>query len=233
MSYRLNPSQDALFLDIDGTLIDFAPTPNDVVIPESLTRDLRALSQKMGGALALITGRSLANLDLVFPDWHLPAAGIHGAEWRLGVTDQVHKEDVLPETFRAHLLKAFDHPGVHSEDKGQAFTVHYREAPDMGPQIKNTLTALLESSGLPHRILPGKMVYEIVNPAFNKGMALARFLSHQPFKGRIPVFLGDDETDVFAIEECRKLGGWAERVGHGDHVFQSVGDVRAWIHQQL
>lgn len=230
MSFRLHPNRDALFLDIDGTLLDMAPMPDAVVVPPGLIENLTGLSRKLDGALALISGRPLQNIDALFHPLRLPASGVHGAQWRLAT--QQEELNVLPESVRqAVLAEMAKYPGAVVEDKRYAMAVHYRSKPELADYVERALRGIVSSGPDVFSVMRGKMVCEIVYSGHNKGMALEHFMKHTPFAGRRPVFLGDDETDAFAIEACRKLGGIATRIGY-ENVFSSPQDVRMWLEKQ-
>ncbi len=235
--FNLEPARDALFLDIDGTLIDIAPTPEEVVIPEGLVRHLHRLHDRLGGALALISGRRLADIDPMLDANDLPAAGAHGAEFRLKGGEKPQPPAPLPETLTRDIVRSFaGHPGVTVEDKSCAVAVHYRRTPAMEQTVKERIREITEGLAEPFKILHGKMVVEITRPGDNKGGALERFMQHPPFAGRRPVFLGDDETDLAAIDACLRLGGAAARVGGYEGTpaaLSSPEHVRKWLLAQL
>ncbi len=235
--FSLNPLQDALFLDVDGTLLDIAPTPASVVVPEGLIAGLYALHNKLNGALALISGRSLAEVDHLLLANNLPLAGSHGAEWRLNYGGDVHHAPPLPNALREFVKKEFTgQPGILIEDKTYSIAVHYRQTPERQQEIEAMLYGAISDQTGDLIVLQGKMVFEIMRPTYNKGTAIERFMQHPPFMGRKPVFLGDDETDITAISACMKLGGLAARVGDQPHfkaLFPSPTEVRAWVMEQV
>jgi trehalose 6-phosphate phosphatase len=238
MPLPLHPQKNALFLDIDGTLLDIAPTPEEAVVPESLLADLARLHARLGGALALISGRNLANIDALFSPLRLPAAGAHGAEWRPAADGLPQHAEPLPDTLRHSIKAAFSaDPALRVEDKRYAVAVHYRDAPAMGGAVAATMRSLAAREDASLLVMQGKMICEVISPAFNKGAALERFLAHPPFAGRLPVFLGDDETDRFAVEASRRLGGVGVRVGEADpayaDAFSTPKAVRHWLGGQL
>ncbi len=231
MSFRLHPEQDALFLDIDGTLLDIAPTPGGVDVPQNLRDNLATLYKKLDGALALISGRSLDDIDTLFSPLHLPASGVHGAEWCLGTKKE--EKTPLPEKMRGEIKEVFSsYPALILEDKKYAVAVHCRQAPEMAGTIENILREIISGTDRSLVIMPGKMVFEVICHGHNKGTAIEHFMKCKPFAGRRPVFLGDDETDVFAINTCRKMGGVGIRVEENEEVFQSPLAVREWISRQ-
>ncbi len=231
------PGKWAVFLDIDGTLIDLAETPLAIVVPPTLPADLAALSQRLGGALALVTGRSIALADALFAPHRFAIAGLHGAEWR-----QADGEDVgslaVPASFetlkRDIAAEAAPWPGVVVEDKGAAVAVHYRLAPD----YKSAVEALMVrfSAAMPGWALQhGKMVVELRPARASKGKALEAFLAQAPFKGRLPLAIGDDLTDEAMFESVNRLGGRSIRIGsagtqtHARALISSPAALRALI----
>lgn len=232
-----DPSRTALLLDVDGTLLDIAPTPQQVVVPSELRATLAALQLRFGGALALVSGRPLAELDRLFAPLRLPAVGGHGAELRVDGQSAAFGEAVALD---AELLVAVEaaarvHPGVLIEQKGYSVALHYRLAPSHGPglvrQVKRILELQPSSDAL--ELLHGKAVIEIKSNAFDKGTAVRALMRHPPFEGRTPVFIGDDKTDEHAFAVMPELEGCAFSVGRRlrgaqDH-FASPSAVRAWL----
>lgn len=226
----------AILLDIDGTLLDLAPTPAGVLVPSSLQNALLSLWKWTGGALALVSGRALSDIDRVFAPIDLPAIGGHGAEIRPLVTDEKVVRRPLPlldERLRRRVL-ALASPGILIEDKGYSLAVHYRLAPERAPALRRSvaeITRELESGT--YEILPGKSVLEIKPTGFNKGSAVLELMEMDPFKGRVPIFVGDDVTDeaVFAI--LPDVGGVGISVGRtmagASVVFDTPADVRGWL----
>jgi trehalose 6-phosphate phosphatase len=204
-------------------------------VPPYLVEHLIALKEKLDGALALISGRALDNIDALFSPQRFSAAGSHGAQWRIG--DELGAHAPLPETFRKTVYNAFTQPGLLVEDKRYSMAVHYRQKPEAGGMIEKKLSAILADAAIPLLIMPGKMNYEILHPEHNKGAAVERFMARAPYAGRRPVFLGDDETDMFAINMCRKLGGLGFKIGNGGPYaageFTDPDAVRKWIASQI
>jgi len=235
MLHKIDPLRDALFLDIDGTLLDIAPRPEDVAVPPTLVDDLGRLQHKLGGALAFISGRPILEADRLFAPLRLCGAGAHGAEWRLSPGGEVEAGPSLSHELRDELAAAFaDLDGVIVEDKIYGVAVHYRRAPRKGGEAGRRVMALAEKRGKEIKIIHGRKVLEVVPSSNDKGTALERLMAVAPFKGRRPVFLGDDTTDLAAIAVCLKKGGLAARVGHGAsrrNAFASPATVRAWIHE--
>lgn len=208
---------DCLFLDVDGTLIDIAPNPVSVVVPGSLVRDLEALERQLGGALALVSGRTLADLDRLFQPLRLKGAGVHGAEFRLrsDAPDPEYLSKPLPSVTWRDLLDLLEHyPGTFAENKRFSYAVHYRAAPRFGPDLRRRLGSFITARPeLGLVIMPGHCVFELKRPDINKGAAIARFLDSVPeFWGRRPVFLGDDVTDLPGFDVVAARGGLAYAV---------------------
>jgi len=225
--------ETALFLDVDGTLLDIAERPDAVFVPAGLRKTLAALHDRLGGALALVSGRPVPDLDRLFAPLILPAAGVHGAQWRLGRGEWITQlpSVAMDPAMRQRLLAlASRHPGVLVEDKGSSVALHYRAVPAARDGLAAALAEVLAGAAQ-LRLLPGKMVFEIVAGGVEKADALRRFLDHAPFAGRSPVYLGDDVTDESALALCARLGGLALAVGEpragAVAVFDDAGAVRA------
>src|SRR5579862_6014826 len=186
----------ALLLDVDGTILDTAITPGSVVVPGSLRTTLATLQTKCGGALALVSGRLIHNLDALFAPLRLAAIGGHGAEIRLAgnLAPQARHADVIGEALRKLVAAAAAaDPRVILEDKGSSLAVHYRLAPQMESTLKAKIDAIIARLALHDlEILHGKSVIEIKSGHFNKGVAVRELMKNPPFLGRRPVFIGDD-----------------------------------------
>lgn len=205
----------ALFLDIDGTLLDLAPTPNAVVVPETLPDALARLQAALDGAIALVSGRSLADIDGLFPALTFFAAGQHGAELRLP-TDQLVRASVERGQLAALTAKIIAQvgkiPDVLVERKGAALAVHYRRIPSAQNIVRRILEdATAASDGF--EVVAGKMVFEVRPRSVDKGRAIRAFMEHRPFAGRVPIFVGDDVTDRDGMAAVEDLGGHAVIVG--------------------
>jgi trehalose 6-phosphate phosphatase len=212
---RSSGAEYALFLDIDGTLIDLADTPDGIVVPPSLPQQLDALSRKLDGAVALVTGRALGYADQLFSPYRFPIAGLHGAELRRPDGSVVRAETSANfETLKADLQKVtagFD--GVLIEDKGAAVAAHYRLAPQRQADLEPLMEAFLAKAGENWTLQRGKMVLEIRPASADKGHAVETFLSQAPFAGRLPIAIGDDITDEAMFHVANRLGGHSIRVG--------------------
>jgi trehalose 6-phosphate phosphatase len=221
------PANWAVFFDIDGCLLDLAPTPDEIFIPPELPGAIEKLRLRLGGALALVTGRGLAYADALFDPFPFPIAGLHGAEMRGPDGRMIHAE--APPAFAA--LKAAlaeetkDMQGVLIEDKGAAVAAHYRLAPEYEGTLGERMRAFAESAGPDWALQLGKMVYEIRPARASKGDAVERFLAEPPFAGRRPLALGDDLTDesMFAVANAR--GGLTFRVGRPEAKTCALGTV--------
>lgn len=198
-------SQSAILLDIDGTLLDLMPTPREVWVPPGLSETLKRLHQRSGGALALVSGRSINDIDLIFAPEVFPAVGGHGAEMRLDLeSEQVaaHAPQMDRELKRRLAAIAKLSPGILLEDKGYSLALHYRLAPHAEKAIYAAVSLIrADLPNAPIDVLPGKCVCEIKHAGFTKASGVRELMTHEPFKGRRPFFIGDDVTDetVFAI----------------------------------
>ncbi|ALU87442.1 trehalose-phosphatase [Herbaspirillum rubrisubalbicans] len=207
---------DALFLDFDGTLVELAPQPEEIVVPPELMTLLQHLQQASDGALAIVSGRPLDQLDFFLAPLRLPAAGVHGAERR--TADGRILQQPVPDVhhLRERLLGLVEsHPGLQLELKRGALALHYRHAAHLEQRcVETMMDALRHEPGF--TLLHGKMVVE-AKPHINKGDALVAFLHEAPFRGRRPVFIGDDVTDEagFAIAQSEAFGGLGIKVGNG------------------
>ncbi len=225
----------AILLDVDGTLLDLAPTPLDVVIPPELTVALGRLNERSGGALAFVSGRPLVELDLFFAPLKLAAIGGHGAELRLSDGVVVRAKTHLDPELKARLTAIRDgKPGLLVEDKGYSIALHYRQAPQFGHIVREQVNAICaQFPSVAIEILPGKSVIEVKQPSFNKGTAVRELMRHAPFAGRKPVFIGDDVTDDAAFAVLPEFGGIGFSVGREVQglagVFDAPGDVRRWL----
>jgi trehalose 6-phosphate phosphatase len=213
---HLRVDEIALFLDVDGTLVEIEREPGAVHVPQRLSRILADLFGAGGGALALVSGRSLEQLDRLFAPLRLNAAGLHGLERRNLATGVVRSEPrpAVFEPARARLAHfAGDHAGVLLEDKGLTLALHYRKAPELELEAKALAQAVTAASGGALVLLEGKKVLELKPPGCDKGAAIAAFMDEPPFRGRRPVFAGDDVTDEAGFATINRLGGISIRIG--------------------
>ncbi|XXD09109.1 trehalose-phosphatase [Klebsiella sp. R445] len=208
----------AFFFDLDGTLADIKPHPDQVVIPANALLALRQLVLQHNGAVALISGRSMAELDELTRPYRLPLAGVHGAERRdiNGKTHIVSLPDALLKELDEQLQSALEKmPGCELERKGMAFALHYRQAPEYHHEALLLAQQLVKHYPI-LALQPGKCVVEIKPRGVNKGEAIATFMQEAPFQGREPVFVGDDLTDEAGFNVVNRLGGMSVKVGSGD-----------------
>ena len=230
-------SETAILLDIDGTLLDLAPTPREVWVPPGLAKTLNRLVQRTNGALALVSGRSLNDIDLIFAPDIFPAVGGHGAEMRIETDNEAvasHAPPMDKELKRRLAAIARLSPGILLEDKGYSLALHYRLAPHAEKAIYAAVSLIrADLPNAPIEVLPGKCVCEIKHSGFTKASGVLELMTHEPFKGRRPLFIGDDVTDesVFAI--MPDLDGLAFSVGRrakgvNGH-FDAPSDVREFL----
>jgi trehalose 6-phosphate phosphatase len=229
----------AILLDVDGTILDIAPTPREVFVPHSLRDTLARLWERTGGAVAFVSGRPVSELDLIFSPLQLPAIGGHGAELRV-IAGEAAAPARLPlldaDVKREFAAIAEAGPGIILEDKGYSLALHYRLAPDKECVVRETaarICAALSGAGI--ELLPGKLVVEIKQTGVTKATAVRELMTCPPFAGRRPIFIGDDVTDqsVFAI--VPDYDGTSVGVGREvpgiDFCFEKPADVRHWLQQ--
>jgi len=205
----------ALFLDIDGTLVDLAETPDAIIVPEDLPANLDQISKKLGGALALVTGRALPYADRLFAPYRFPIAGLHGAEQRMadGTIDRVEATPEF-EVLKARLFtETAQWPGILIEDKGAAVGAHYRQAPERQADLEALMEDAAGEAGEAFTLQRGKMVIELRPARASKGEALRAYLETPPFAGRLPIAIGDDLTDEAMFAAANALGGHSVRIG--------------------
>lgn len=208
-------SSCALFLDFDGTVVDIAPQPQAVQVPVPLIGVLHDLHGYLQGAVAVISGRPIAQIDAFLDPLRLPVAGVHGAE-RRGGDGQVHLIDTHPldQVEAAARALAAQHPGLLVEGKRGSLALHYRQRPELEDLCLRTMREAVDASpGL--TLLRGKMVAEAKPGGASKGRAIEAFLAEPPFAGRRPVFIGDDITDEVGFSTVQRLDGMGIKVGEG------------------
>jgi len=234
-------SEIALLLDIDGTLLELMPTPREVYVPTGLSKTLNGLLEKTSGALALVSGRSLNDIDLIFAPDQFPAVGGHGAEMRIAAdSDAVaaHAPPLDKELKLRLATVAKLSPGILLEDKGYSLALHYRLAPHAEKAIYEAVSLIrADLPNAPIEVLPGKFVCEIKHSGFTKATGVRELMTLAPFRGRRPLFIGDDVTDetVFAI--LPDFDGLAFSVGRraqgvAGH-FDAPSDVREFLARLL
>lgn len=230
-------TRNCLFLDVDGSLIEIASRPEAVVVPPSLVVDLERASEALGGALALVSGRAIAQLDVLFRPLRLRASGVHGAEMRFSPETTVDQLPgaAVPQPVRRDLAAVLrDFPGTFVEDKRFSLAVHYRAVPAAGEPLLAALRALVARQAEQSLILlPGHFVFELKRPGFDKGEAVRRFMADPPFRDRTPIFIGDDITDRPGFAAAIAAGGSAYGVGRPiagtTGTFDSPSAVRDWV----
>jgi trehalose 6-phosphate phosphatase len=219
----------ALLLDLDGTLLDIAPAPDQVVVAKNLPEILCKVRGLLADALAVVTGRPIEHVDALLPGIPYAVAGEHGGAIRHSPGGPIVRP-VLPELpvgwREAAELVAARHPGTLLEHKQRGFTLHYRTAPEHGESLQRALEHLVSSRADQFTLLPARMAWEIRPRGADKGTALAELMEQAPFAQRLPVFVGDDVTDEDAIEAARARGGAGLRV---PDMFGDPAAVRAWL----
>lgn len=229
----LDPKTFALLLDVDGTMIDIAPSPNEVHVSEELVMSLARLFELAEGAVALVSGRPIADLDRLFAPLKLPSVGGHGAEMRLRGDELLNLAEPLPKGLRQQLAAAAAQgSGVAFEDKGYSFALHYRNAPRQAENLRRHIAACRAAfPGEPTELLLGKALFEVKRPGINKGDSVRKLMAQAPFAGRTPVFIGDDVTDESVFNALPQLGGKGFSVGRYfpglSGIFNSPAQVRS------
>jgi trehalose 6-phosphate phosphatase len=224
----------ALLLDIDGTLLDLARTPDSVKVPKDLVRALEALARRLSGALAFVSGRSLESIDRLFAPFRPAAIGAHGGEMR-AADGSISRGQPLPDTVRQVFMGLADNiPGLLLEDKRSALALHYRLAPEALPVLTSAMekhARLFENEKV--HILHGKAVIEARPLGVDKGSAVTQLVRQAPFAGRTILFGGDDATDEDVFRILPRLGGHGFSVGRkfpgAEHHFESPRAVREWL----
>lgn len=227
---------DALFLDVDGTLLEFADHPDKVAPDPSLLALLDSVQQRLGGALALLSGRPVSQLQAMFASLRLPMAGLHGAQLLTSVDAELAETDTAAWLHTLHqraMQLAHAHPGVMIENKGQALALHWRNAPDAGAAV-----VAFANAQLPElrdvRLQPGNHVIEFVGSGHDKGRALQQLMQQPLFQGRRPLFIGDDLTDEHGFRAAQQLKGIGVLVGQRNEsvavaALPDITAVHAWL----
>ena len=226
----------AYFLDFDGTLLELAPTPDAIVVDAALPALLDDLRAACGGAVALVSGRALDDLDRRLALPALIKAGQHGLE-RRDATGQLHRHATsqqAKQVIRQALLPFIAaHPALLLEDKGLTLALHYRQAPELAAEVHSLLQQLVDAADHGLMVQRGKSVLEIRPAGIDKGTTLVDYLNEPPFRGRRPVFVGDDRSDEHAFELVNERGGISVGVGAGTlnarYRLPGVAEVRAWL----
>jgi trehalose 6-phosphate phosphatase len=230
-------SETAILLDVDGTLLDLMPTPREVWVPPDLAKTMNRLLARTNGALALVSGRSLNDIDLIFAPDLFPAVGGHGAEMRIDPENESvasHAPPMDKELKRRLAAIAKLSPGILLEDKGYSLALHYRLAPHAEKAIYAAVSLIrADLPNAPIEVLPGKCVCEIKHSGFTKATGVRELMTHEPFKGRRPLFIGDDVTDETVFGIMPDYDGLAFSVGRrakgvAGH-FDAPSDVREFL----
>jgi trehalose 6-phosphate phosphatase len=230
----------ALFLDVDGTLLELAASPDAVRVPAALRNTLQLASQRESGALALVSGRTLHDLDRLFAPSRFPAVGQHGFERRdaRGHVTRAGVDHRLLEPIRDRLRVWLDeHESLVLEEKTTALALHYRRAPHLQSEVREMMEAAAAALAPHYQLCTGKCVYELAPAGCSIRAALEAFMSEAPFAGRVPVFVGDDETDEQGFDAVNALGGYSIRVGRATRSaarfqFATVSGVIAWLRER-
>jgi trehalose 6-phosphate phosphatase len=236
---RLAPlSAFAFFFDVDGTLLEIKPRPEDVVADEDLRALLTELAAAAGGALGLVSGRKIDDLDRIFAPLIFPAVGLHGAGIRFQDGSRSRSLETAMDPVRQKVADfVAAHPGLRLEDKGAALAVHFRQRPELAEDVLAFLGAIAKRTGL--ALQPGKMVAELKEANHDKGRGIATLLATPPFSGRQPVFIGDDLTDESGFLFVNAQQGISVRVGpaevptHARYLLYDPSDVREELHRLL
>jgi trehalose 6-phosphate phosphatase len=224
-----------LFLDVDGTLLDIAPTPDAVTVDEPLRALLRGLDRLCDGALALISGRPITDIDDLFDPLFLAVAGVHGCERRDALGHWLRPSFLNSrfDAFRDQLSEALvPLAGLLIEDKACALAMHYRQAPSLEAPLRRVLARLAPSIPDTHVLIEGDEVIEIKPASHDKASAIEAFMQEAPFAGRFPIFIGDDLTDQDAFAAVRRHRGLPIAVGsniNSELALGDPGDVRRWL----
>lgn len=234
---RFDLNRIAIFLDIDGTLLDLAPTPLDVRVPTRLQNALAALKVNVNDAIAFVSGRPIGEIDRIFAPLKMPAVGGHGAEIRYEPELPImrSRSASLSDDLRAEFASIVRlDPGILVEDKGYSVAIHYRQAPQIGGEVMEHIVAICRNEQCDSlEILPGKLVVEIKPAGYSKGTGLRELMAVSPFRGRKPIFIGDDVTDDAAFAELPNYGGIGFSVGGtmpgAAFNFDGPQDVRLWL----
>jgi trehalose 6-phosphate phosphatase len=212
----LEPARHALFLDFDGSIVDFAPKPDMIVLRPGTIALLENASRRLGGALAIVSGRQIADLDRHLAPLKIPASGVHGLEFRpsFGDLSAAPLSNELDEARRRLTGAIGPTDRIFLEDKGGALVLHYRAHPDQrgrAERLARNATRDLDTL----RVMAGHAIFEILQRHITKADALQRFMRRPPFHGRIPVFVGDDATDEDGFRAAAAEGGFGVKIGPG------------------
>ncbi|WP_170149933.1 trehalose-phosphatase [Kushneria marisflavi] len=237
------PARDqawALFLDLDGTLVDLVDHPDRIAVDDALRERLETLTRLLDGAVAVISGRAIDDLDKHLRLPTLAMSGQHGAEWRNSQGDrqiaQEHQEALDAVRKEVSQQVARD-DALYLEDKGASLALHYRHRPEAGDMLKQKLDSMIEHYPDLLELHQGKFVFEIKGQGYDKGVALERFLAVAPFADRCPIFIGDDRTDEDGFRVVNAHQGLAIKVGTGESVaacrLTDPSAVHAWLDEWI
>lgn len=230
----------AYFLDVDGTLLDIADRPDAVIVDDALLELISRLHRQSGGAMALVSGRSISDLEGLLSALHLPLAGQHGLE-RRDTAGRLWMH-AAPPAAKCRIKEALSpvlaqHAGLLLEDKGLTMALHYRQAPQLEYFVQRLMKQLARDADAGLEVQQGKCVAEIKPAGIDKGTAVAEYLAEAPFKGRCAVFIGDDLNDEHGFAEVNRLDGLSIKVGKGPscarYRLPDVAAVRRWLGEAL
>lgn len=226
----------AYFVDLDGTLLDIAPSPTEVNVDQQTRVLLSELREFAGGAVALISGRSISDISSLLSEPRLPVAGQHGLERRDAagrITIHEVESHGLERVSRTLEEEVERHPGLLLEQKGLSVALHYRAVPELAEHVHTLMRSACRELGPDYVLQEGKRVVELKPGGKDKGVAVLEFMDEVPFRGRTPVFLGDDATDEYAFAVVNELGGYSIKVGPGSSAacwrLRDVRAVRRWL----
>lgn len=232
------PTACAYFLDVDGTLLEIRPRPEDVVADHALRTLLAALAAGASGALGLVSGRRIDDVDRIIAPLVFPTAGLHGAEIRFPDGSQTTPQTSVMDSIRPPLVNFIAaHPGLRLEDKGATVAVHFRQIPELAGEVLGFLDTLAQNAGL--SVQEGKMVAELKQAHHDKGKGIAALMERLPFSSRKPVFIGDDLTDESGFQFVNAVGGISVRVGlagiatNARYLLRDPAEVRTALHGLL
>ncbi len=223
------PARAALLLDLDGTLLDIAPTPASVVVPPGLLAALKAVRAVLNDAVAVISGRPVEQVDALLDGLPYAVAGEHGGAIRHAPGAPLERPDLpeLPADWLARAERAAAaQPGALLERKQHGLVLHYRLCPEAGPALRQALREILNDDDALFTVMSAHMAWELKPRAADKGRAVNRVMARPPFVGRVPIYVGDDVTDEDAIDAACALGGIGLRVADS---FGDAAGVRAWL----
>jgi trehalose 6-phosphate phosphatase len=212
----LDPRQHALFIDFDGSLVGLAMTPDEIVVKPQTIMLLEKLLRGFGGAIAIVTGRRIADVDEHLAPLRLPASGVHGLEFRAR-PNEIKAAPVSEELseVRRRLAEALPrNDRIYVEDKGGALVLHFRQHPEQEARAQRIADEVVQGLETLH-VVKGHAIFEIRQRDITKANAVRRFMRRPPFHGRIPVFVGDDVTDEDGMREANAEGGFGVKIGPG------------------